>query len=96
MISRNYDIEDFFDQIRGKQELDAIYLANQEVTRVERLLLSKKIPINGQELSRSDCSEYSKSLKEFIHHVRSTMKPKISDDKNRQLFLSYLESIADR
>ena len=95
MISSECNIEKFFQEIRGKQKLDAIYMANREVTMAERLMLSKKCTADGDTLSQPDCGDYSKSLKEFIRHIRYSVKPKIFDQTKRRLFLSYLESIAD-
>jgi hypothetical protein len=91
MISSNYDIEEFFRKIGGKQHFEAIELANQEAIMAERMLLSKKRSKNKDDFSYPKCSAYSQTLKEFIQYARCSVKPKILSNEKYQLFHSCLD-----
>ena len=93
MISSACTIEDFFREVDGRRRLEAIHLANLEITEAERRLLTQKDEATESKNLNPDYSDYSESLKQFIHFVRYSVRPKISDYNKSQLFNSYLNSI---
>lgn len=93
MISSECRIEDFFRKVDGRRRLEAIHLANLEITEAERRLLTQKGEATASKSLNPDYSDYSKSLKQFIHYVRYSVRPKISDGNKTQLFNSYLNSV---
>jgi hypothetical protein len=90
MISERCRLEDFFKEIDGKHQLDAIQLAHQEATEVDRRLLSG----NEDDQRYPRYNEYSQSLKDFISYVRYYVKPKVADDSTHRLYSAYLESVS--
>lgn len=92
MISEHCDLEAFFCEIKGKSKGEAILMALQEATAAERMLLSKKAGGVEKSFSPPAYSEYSESLKEFIHYIRCDVRPKLADDVKDQLFHTYLDS----
>ena len=93
MISNACKIEDFFRKIDGRQRLEAIHLANLEITEAERRLLSQKDAAAASTSVNPDYGDYSESLKQFIHYVRYSVRPKLSDSNKSQLFNLYLKSV---
>jgi hypothetical protein len=93
MISNACKIEDFFRKVDGRRRLEAIHLANLEITEAERRLLSQKDAVATSNSLDPDYSDYSESLKQFIHYVRYSVRPKLSDSNKSNLFNSYLNSI---
>jgi DNA replicative helicase MCM subunit Mcm2 (Cdc46/Mcm family) len=92
MISEHCDLEAFFSEINGKRKGEAILMALQEATAAERMLLSKKGGAVEESFSPPAYSEYSESLKEFIHYIRCDARPKLADDVKNRLFHAYLDS----
>ena len=93
MISEHCDLEAFFSEINGKRKGEAILMALREATAAERMLLSKKKGGAVKEsFSAPAYSEYSASLKEFIHYIRCDVRPKLANDIKNRLFHTYLDS----
>jgi DNA replicative helicase MCM subunit Mcm2 (Cdc46/Mcm family) len=93
MISSKGSLEDFFKKINGKQYFEAIKIADEEATEAERRLLSDHRHASLEMDSQINYDDYSKSLKQFIHYLRYWVKPKITNEKTRKLFNSYMQSV---
>jgi hypothetical protein len=92
MISKDCKIESFLEAIEGKPTTEAIFLANQEATEAERLLLRSQTKVGT---TTEPCSnDYVDNLKNFIGYVRyAVIKNRASKDKHHRMFKSYLESL---
>jgi hypothetical protein len=77
MISPNYDINEFLEEIRDKKFYDIIFMANKEATEVERIALHSG-HVRGK---KNNCGDYANNLKELIFFLRYTVKPKKLTDK---------------
>jgi hypothetical protein len=92
MISEHCDLETFFSEIKGKRKAEAILIALEEATTVERMLLSKKSGVVEESFAPQDYREYSDSIKEFIQYIRCTIRPRLSNSLKNRLFHTYLDS----
>ena len=92
MISDKCSIEDFLREVDGCRRLEAIHLANLEITEAERRLLSLRTSSGDNSATNPDYGDYSESLKQFIRFVRYSVRPKLADHTRDHLFRSYLES----
>jgi predicted HicB family RNase H-like nuclease len=87
MISDDCDIEEFFQKIIGRRELEAIHMAHQEATMAERQILCRKFLEGTGDPSMPSCSEYSKTLKEFIRYVRYSANRRLPMKQNIAYFV---------
>jgi hypothetical protein len=92
MISNKCKIEDFFKRVDGRDRLEAIHLANLEITEAQRRQMALRADATNPLDTKPDYVDYSESLKEFIHFVRYSVRPKLADASKSQLFRSYLDS----
>jgi len=92
MISNKCRIEDFFKKVDGRNRLEAIHLANLEITEAQRRQLAQQASVYSAVETKPNYVDYSESLKEFIHFVRYSVRPKLADSIKSQLFRSYLDS----
>jgi len=88
MISLSHDIHEFMNAVKGKNELEAIYLAEQEALKVWRRSYKKT---NASDDKRNDISmTYQNDLLRFINFVRyGKNHDKLFCGKDR-LFRSFL------
>jgi hypothetical protein len=90
MISNKYDLDEFFEAIRGRSEDDAVYLASEEATQVERFLVKRQLKNLG---SPSKYDVYSDALKQFIVYTNSAVRTSKCDEPAFKLYTSYIQSI---
>lgn len=90
MISVNCDFSHFVAAIKDKPYNDIIYLADQEATAAERLLLRNDVDNDA----RKKCGQrYASILKEFISYMRSNVRPQKGDTEYFELFTMVLDSV---
>jgi ssDNA-binding Zn-finger/Zn-ribbon topoisomerase 1 len=90
MIAKDLKIDSFINGVEGRPAWEALYLANEEVTAAERLLLRAK-PVS--EKKRKKISKYIKKLTDFIMFLQSSIKIPRTSKKSSQLFWRYWDSI---
>lgn len=90
MIAKDLNIYSFIKEVEGKPIWEALYLANDEVTAAERLLLRAK-PVSHKK--RKKISKYIKKLTDFMLFLQSTIKIPRTSKKSNQLFWRYWDSI---
>jgi hypothetical protein len=84
MISKNCDFKMFIEAVKNKDHMEVVYLAEQEATRAERLAL--RSPSNPEE--KQKCGrEYSGLLKGLIQYLRYSIKPKLPEGHDYQVFI---------
>ena len=90
MISTNCDFSSFVAAVKDKPYDDIIYLADQEATAAERLLLRNGVTDN----ERKKCGQrYASILKSFISYMRSNVRPQMGQDEYLELFNMVLDSV---
>jgi hypothetical protein len=90
MISTNCDFSYFVAAIKDKPYDDIIYLADQEATAAERLLLRNGVDND----ERKKCGlRYASILKEFISYMRSNVRPQKGETEYFELFAMVLDSV---
>ncbi len=90
MISKDYKLGAFFIAIKGLPEMEAMYIANNEATEVERFLIKKGVTKVG---IPSEDNLYANTLKQFIQYLKSGLGVPKSNEPGCSLYGSYLESI---
>jgi hypothetical protein len=83
MISQSCDFDEFIENVRDRDYLEVIYLADKEATEAERLRYRSRI-------RRPDplevCAGYADALKGFIRFMRYGVKsPSIEDSLHEEL-----------
>jgi hypothetical protein len=85
MISSDCNFKTFIEAVKDKDREEVIYLAEQEATQADRLVLqSKYSPKEKQKCGK----QYSAILKAFIQYIKYTVKPAIPEDHEYKLFPS--------
>jgi hypothetical protein len=90
MIAKDFKLDSFIREVEGKPTWEALYLANDEVTAAERLLLRAKAVSRKK---RKKISKYIKKLEDFMLFVKSSIKIPRTHKKSNQLFWRYWDSI---
>ena len=85
MISESCDFKEFIKAIKSKGHMEILYLTEQEATGAERLALRSRS--NPKESQKCD-KNYPVILKDFIQYLKYTVKFKLPDDQDYQLFLT--------
>ncbi len=86
MISPACDFKAFVEAIKTRDDMEIIYLTEQEATRAERFAFR----CQSHPKERQKCGkEYSGLLKGFIQHLRYAIKPKLPDDHDYKRFTSF-------
>ena len=84
MISTDCDFNTFIEAIKDKDDMEIIYLAEQEASTAERFAFrSKSNPKEKQKYSK----KYSAILKDYIQYLKYTTKFKLPEGPKYQLFL---------
>jgi hypothetical protein len=90
MISNELSIEQFISRVKGKPTWEALYLANEEATAAERLIIRSK-SIEGKQ--RKKITEYIGKLADFMQFLKSSIKIPRTNKKANLLFWAYWDSI---
>jgi ssDNA-binding Zn-finger/Zn-ribbon topoisomerase 1 len=90
MIAKDLSMASFIKEVEGRPTWKALYLAHDEVTAAERLLLRAK-PVSEEK--RKKISKYIKELTDFVIFLQSTIKIHRTSKKSNQLFWRYWDSI---
>jgi hypothetical protein len=90
MISKDLSLEHFLSAIEGKPTWEALFLANDELTAAERLLLRAK-SISSKKHKK--ISKYIGKLSDFMLFLQSSIKIPRSNKKSNLLFWQYRDSI---
>ena len=89
-ISNEFQIKHFMSAVKGRPVWEAVYLANEEATGVERMLIKHK---NIREDERNKMSTYIKFLTQFIVFLKSEIKVSRSIKKPNAYYWEYWDSI---
>lgn len=88
MISSNCNIREFLKEVKNRDVLEIIHLADLEATEAERMLLRSSTSSE----QRDACGlEYARSLKALINHLRCRVNGGAVNSDEFQLFQSLLE-----
>ena len=87
MISESYNIKEFIEEMRGKDYLEIVYLANQEATEAERF--SNQCRKKDEAMGKVSM-EYATVLKDIIFFLRHGIK---TSSISRQLDFDMLHSL---
>lgn len=91
MISMDYSLNDFLNEVKGRPSWEVLYLANKEATAAERILIIEQSMIDSR---RRKIATYIELLTEFMTFMRSAAKISRSSKKSNPLFWQYWDSIA--
>ncbi|BBO81850.1 hypothetical protein DSCO28_24160 [Desulfosarcina ovata subsp. sediminis] len=84
MISKNCSIEEFVKAVKEKEPQEIIYLANQEATKSDRIILKKRKKAKVEQYQN-----YSRQLKDLINYHRYAVKPRRKTKIIYNLYMKY-------
>jgi hypothetical protein len=90
MISNTFNLDEFFNAIKGKSEDEALWIAHQEATEVERWQIKHRYQESIAEQCKIDL--YSNTLKHFITYMKSSIGVPKTSEPVGILYINYIRS----
>jgi transposase-like protein len=90
MISTDFSLKTFIDNVEGKPTWEAFHLTNEESTAANRFLMSaKQLP----DEKRDKIKQYLTDLNQFMLFIQSTIRIPRKGRKSNDLFWRYWDSV---
>jgi hypothetical protein len=90
MISNKFNLNEFFNAIEGKPEEEALWIAHQEATEVERWQIKYRYEESIAEQCQID--SYLNTLKQFMIFLKSSIGMPKTREPVSMLYMNYIRS----